>query len=149
MKLQTISSVKRGFTLIEILVVSGVLTLLFFAGSFLDIGSYGRGLISREEELLVSILSKARSRAMNNVYETEHGVHIDSDTYVLFRGSSYSALNSTNEPLEKNSNISIAGINDIVFKQLSGEAGTSGVITLSDNLGSRTITISKSGLIDW
>ena len=128
-----------GFTLIEILVVVGIITLLFAAGAFIDSSNFGRELLASERSTLVSVLQKARSRAMNNVGAEEHNVTIDSDNYIL----------DGDEEIDRNENIEITGIDHVTFEQLSGETEDIGDIILSDSIRSKTITVHESGLIEW
>jgi prepilin-type N-terminal cleavage/methylation domain-containing protein len=142
-----------GFTLIEILVVVGVLVLIFAIGVFIDSSNLGRETLAREQETLITILHRARSRAMNNIYATSHGIHIGADEYVLFRGASFDPAAATNENIERNGkiNINTAGIdaNEVVFQQLSGNTLVMGDIVLNDPIRAKKITIHQSGLIDW
>ena len=128
-----------GFTLIEILVVIGVIVLLFAASYLVTFDTYGKNLLSNEEEKLVSILSKARSRAMNNIDEKDHDVSIESDKYVL----------DGDEEIEKNENIEITGITSVAFEQLSGKPSETGDIVLDDGIRTETITIYPGGMINW
>ncbi|MBY0376489.1 prepilin-type N-terminal cleavage/methylation domain-containing protein [Patescibacteria group bacterium] len=140
---------QKGFTLIEILVVVGMIVMLFTVGSFIDMGSLNKNLVSTEESTLISVLSKARSRAMNNVDHVAHGVHIDTDSYTIFEGSTYTAGASTNEEIPKNSKAIITGLNDFYFNQLSGNPSSTGIIQLSDGITTKTINIKTGGLLDW
>jgi len=142
-------SSSKGFTLIELLVVAGIVTVLLLAGAFVNFDVYGRNLLSGEEENLVSMLSKARSQSMNNIFAAKHGVHIDSDHFILFRGNSYDPGGAHNQEIERNPNITITGLNDIIFSQLSGEPNQTGDIVLNDNIRTKTVTVRVGGLIDW
>ncbi len=157
MKLQ-LAYTNRGFTLIEILVVMGIVGILFVAGSFMDIGSIGRSLRASEHATLISILQTARGRAMNNIYASAHGVHVEDDEYVLFREFPYSESESTNEAFPRNENVTISATAnlldaddeiEVVFEQLSGEPENTGDITVEDTVPPKEIRILANGLIDW
>ena len=149
MKLPTTSKDKRkGFTLVEVVIVISIIALLFAIGSLVDSGMYQRRLISAEQAVAISVLQKARNQAMNNMYASEYGVHIDPDAYVLFRGPSYVPNDPNNETIPKNSHISISGLRDIVFAQLSGEPNNPGQIILDDGTQQKYINIKRGGLID-
>lgn len=150
----------KGLTLIEILVVIGIIILIFGAGSFINFSSYNHTLINTEQSTLVSVLSKARSEAMNNVNHIQHGVHIDTDTYTLFEGTVYTAGVPANQDISKNSKTVVSNLGvttfttpyDIYFNQLSGDPSATGIITLTDisnSTNTKTITIKTGGLIDW
>jgi Tfp pilus assembly protein FimT len=139
----------RGLTLIEILVVIGILIGLFAIGSLFDTSSLSRQTVSSEQAMLVSILQKARSRAMNNVDHVKHGVHIDpsSDQFVIFEGSSYVGA-PTDEEIPRNTSIVPSGATDAVFDQLSGNSADAS-ITLTQGPQAKTIDIKANGLISW
>ncbi|MEK7569735.1 MAG: prepilin-type N-terminal cleavage/methylation domain-containing protein [Patescibacteria group bacterium] len=130
---------RRGFTLVEVLVVMGIVVLLFAGGYLVTVDTYGKNLLGSEEEKLVSILSKARSRAMNNIDATDHQVEILLDKYVL----------DSDEEIERNEKIEISGITEITFEQLSGRPDEVGDIVLNDGTRTETITINQEGMINW
>jgi prepilin-type N-terminal cleavage/methylation domain-containing protein len=152
--------INKGFTLIEILVVIGIIVLLFAAGSFVNIRNINSELLRTERATLVSVLEKARGRAMNNIDAKEHGVHIDpaADEYVLFEvlvGSAYDPADPGNEEIGRNKNVDVdlsdIGTGDIIFHQLSGEPYDTGEIKLKDTITNTEvkIIIREGGLIDW
>lgn len=141
----------RGFTLVEILVTLAILVTILAIGAFANINLFRQEQVLKEEMILVSTLQKARSRAMNNVEQTKHGVHIENelDYYFIFKGDTYNPNDSTNEKIPREEKIILSGLTNIVFKQLSGNANE-GNITLTDTGGKqKTIIISENGLIDW
>ncbi len=139
----------NGFTLVEVLVVMAIIAGLFIAGSFVGLDVYRGDLIKAEQAIMVSALQKARSRAMNNIEASPHGVYIDTNFYVIFRGVASTTAPSINEKIPRNTGVVISGINNVVFSQLSGEPPTTGDIILGEGLRTKTITIRSSGLIDW
>ncbi len=138
-----------GFTLVEIIVVLGMVALIASVGIVMNLDAYRNYIFSTERDTLVAILQKARSRALNNMYQSPHGVHIEDSTYTLFRGASFNSGASTNETVFANSAVAKTGINDIVFDQLSGNAAPAGDITLSNSIRSSTISVNNEGKIDW
>jgi len=142
-----------GFTLIEILVVMGIVIALFAIGNFVDFSNIGRASLNKEEEKLVSVLQKARNRSMNNIGQSRHGVRIDpvdKTNFIIFQETPY--LENEKIPRSENIEIDTSSINttDIIFDQLSGQPNKTGNIILSDNNNTtRNITILTSGLIDW
>jgi len=148
-KNNTHGMLNSGFTLIEILVTMGILGIIFAGSHFISLDSYGIKLLETEHASLISILQKARNRSMNNVFESSHGVHIELNEYVIFRKLPYDPNENTNEHISRNPNISITGINELSFEQLSGEPDITGEIILYDGTRTKRINIIKGGLIDW
>jgi prepilin-type N-terminal cleavage/methylation domain-containing protein len=137
-----------GFTLIEILVVTAIFTVLMGLGLFMGFNSYLRYNLNSERDIAVGVLERARSRAMNNMFESSHGVHFASSSYTVFRGKSYVVGSSTNEIIPANPAVQHSGLTDIYFEQLTAST-TGGTLTLTDGTRSVTTTINHEGTIDW
>lgn len=145
----------RGFTLVEILVSITIFTIVLGLGLFMTMDTY-RAYISRSErDMVVSELQLARSRAMNNIYETNWGVCYDGTNYIVFRGT-YTPGASTNEstPASASATLSSTGnafscaTGGIVFQQLTGQATVS-TITVVQNGQSKQISTNNEGAISW
>ena len=137
----------KGFSLIEIIVVIGVVALVIGFGVVTDLGAFRQDTFLTEEAKIVSILQKARSRAMANLYDTNHGVCYIAPDYVIFQGSSCAAGDSIP------ANIAIAShastiFPTIVFTRLSG-ATTGATIHITDGTKSDDIIINNEGTINW
>ncbi len=146
MKLQAVLKNNSGLTLIEILVVIGIIAMLFAIGSFMDLSSISRGSIMSEQSTLVAILQKARNRAMNNIDASSHGVRLESDSFVIFRVSPLEE-----EIIMRNSNIEPSGLSEVIFDQLSGNTDDHGTIILKDVSGGllAEVKVFENGLIKW
>jgi prepilin-type N-terminal cleavage/methylation domain-containing protein len=149
-----------GFSLIEILVVLGMLSLLAAFTLFIGTDSYRGYSFRNERDTIVSILQKARSQAMSNVClgsgctgGEPHGVHFASGQYVIFQGSSFNPSDPNNEVRISGYNLDLTGstMTDVIFTQLSGEATPTGAIRLTDPNTNHTsdITINSAGQIAW
>lgn len=138
----------RGFTLLEIIVVIAIFSVLITLGLFMSMDTF-RGTNHRSEEsTVVSLLEKARSRALANIYQTPWGVCYIAPEYVIFRGTSCTALLSTNETIPASvANPAIFSA-PIVFSQLSATT-TGGTVTIVQDERISTITINYEGTIDW
>lgn len=143
------SQTNAGFTLIEILIVTAIVVILFGMGLFISFDFYRSFLSNSERDLLVGVLEKARNRAMNNINQSPHGVHIASSSYILFQGSVYAPASPSNEPITSNTAITKTGITDVVFSQLSGDPDTTGSITLQSSARTDVININDEGTIEW
>lgn len=139
-----------GFTLIEILLVIGLLSVVIATGAFADINFYNQEIRISEQAILISILQKARNESMNNIHNSPHGIHIQNNTYVLFYSMPYDENETSNQTIQRNPNITITGLEEIIFEQLSGNTQNTGTIAMKDEVGvEKLIFISSNGLIDW
>lgn len=146
---------EKGFTMLEMLVVMGILALVGGFALFVSMETYRGSNFRSDRDLLVATLERARAQAMNNVCVgtctdgKPHGVHIQSDEYVLFQGSAYDVSDSTNSTFASNTNVTKNPATlDIVFSQLSGTTSAKS-ITLSSGQGTSTISVESSGRIIW
>ena len=145
-----LNSSPKGFTLIEVLVVVTISSMLLVMGLFASFDFYRNYLLSTERDIALGAIEKARSRALSNMFESSFGVHIENSQYVIFRGSTYIVGAGTNEMIPGNTSISKSPAPyNIVFAELTGLPDTAGVLTLSDNVISKIISINNEGRIDW
>lgn len=146
----------KGFSLLEILVTTAIFAALAGLGLFVSMDVY-RGVSFRSErDVVVSLLQRARSRALANINQSPHGLCYDdvSRSYVIFRGATYVAGASTNELLPTNNKVSFSGFplcssgTGVVFTQLS--ATTTGAnIAVIQNARTESVTVNSEGLIVW
>jgi prepilin-type N-terminal cleavage/methylation domain-containing protein len=151
----------RGFTLIEIIVVLGIVGLLVSMVVIANTKQYTRQLSSSEESVLITSLQRARSRSMSNINAIPHGVYFGTDAcpssiydycYVIFEGEEFDDNPDTYEYVEKNNAVVIDSSDAdkvVIFEQLSGNLDTDVEITLTNFGEETTININTMGLINW
>ena len=142
---------KKGFSLIELLVVVAIIVVISGLGLFVGLDFYKTYALSSERDIVIGILMKARNRAANNFNESGHGIYINSDGYTVFQGSSYASRNQTYDELIKRINsVTSSGLQEIVFEQLTGNLTTSaGDVMLSNGVKSINISLNSEGRINW
>lgn len=154
------TKISRGFSLIEILVVIGLLTIVGGFGAVVSLDGLGSSYFTNDKDSVITVLQKARSRAVSNMCfggctdGSAHGVHFDhgTNTYILFQGTEYSASDPHNETATLNPGTTLAGVTDVVFEKLSGSASTSpgSSLTITDSAGRTTqIDFNLEGRISW
>src|SRR3989344_2149634 len=78
-----------GLTLIEILIGVALGTIILSIVGIVSFDYLKSYQYQKEEETLVAILQKARSRSINNINDATHGVRISAAVYSLFEGSDF------------------------------------------------------------
>lgn len=139
----------RGFTIAEILIAMVIMGSIASLGLFFGLDAYRFTTVRTERDTVVGILQRARSEAMNNLGQKSHGVHVGTAEYSLFAGDFFNPSDENNVDLPIGSGITVSGLTDIVFTQLSGAARTVGSLTLNDGNTSAAIFINSIGGINW
>ena len=135
--------------MVEIIVVIGILTVIIAFGMVIDLNVFKGDTFRAEEATIVSILEKARSRAMANMFESPHGVCYISPDYVIFRDGICDKL-GTDETVPSNTNITVSFISatSVIFNQLAGTT-TGATIRITDGVKIEDIIINNEGRINW
>jgi len=147
----------KGFSLIETLVVVGMLALLASVSMVVGVQAFSRSSVKDDRDLLVGVLQKARSEAMHDVCTTEgcvgpsaFGVHINSREIVLFEGTSYNPQDSHSESFVAESAAThFSGTSNIVFAATSGDAASTSITVSNGTEVVSTVTIGTLGQISW
>ncbi len=142
---------KKGITLIEILIVLAVIAILIAV----VVPQFSR---MRENQTIknavvdvISTISRARSSTLASIDSSEYGVHFESNQVIIFKGTSYSAVDPENETIDITSPASISAITlsggstDLYFSRLTGAPSKTGTITISSTNFSKIVTISATG----
>jgi Tfp pilus assembly protein FimT len=144
------SLLARAFTLIELLIVIGLTTALFALGAVINFDGYRASLSRSERDTVLALLTRARSNAMANTYQTPWGVCYIAPNYIIFRGVTCSAGAATNEPTGASADVTVTGLSaasPIVFTQLSGTT-TGGTVTITQQGRTYNLTINYEGGIE-
>lgn len=138
----------KGFTFIELIVVIGILSVLFSI-AFVGISSLQVGSTKQSTSVvLYSDLKNQQIKAMSgdtqsSGIKSNYGIKILSDSYVLFRGSTYNALDTSNITMDAEPGYTINSTfpdTTIVF-----EAGSGEIIGFVNGQNTITITHTSTG----
>jgi prepilin-type N-terminal cleavage/methylation domain-containing protein len=150
-----LTQINAGFTLIEILVVLGMMAVFTSVGVVFSLNSYQQHLFLSEYNLTTNLLAKVRNHAQNNFEQSSHSLLILDNEYRIFATNQYSPQDSsTYESYPRNPNVDYLGPEEITFAQLSGNLLTCAdfdpcTYTLSYTLQTRAVTINDMGGIIW
>ncbi len=140
----------HGFTLIELLIASAVGVVILTTGVAIGAGQFQTYSLRTERDVVVSMLERARARAMSNVDQANHGFSVQAANFVIFEGNSYAARIAANDQIVPRSGfVTASGVSEVVFSELSGNASASGDLILATGSGSRTININNEGRISY
>lgn len=144
---------KKGFTLIEILVVLTIIILIMV----IVLPEFGKlrnsQLLNSAVEDVVAGINKASSQTLASLDSSSYGVHFASNQMTIFKGTSFDQNSPDNEViLIQNpvsiSNISLSGgVSSFYFNRLNNRPNITGNITISVSSLSKIISIDAAGTI--
>ncbi len=141
-----------GFTLTELVVVLGIFSTLIAMTTITLLRPLSSAHLESVYQVLLSDINRQREKAMflesgGDTTASNHGVYFNSDSYVLFRGSSYSAGDPLNQVTSLPSNITISNItlpsSSLVFSKGSGEIVSFSAVANSLSVSAQNTTISQ------
>ena len=142
---------QKGFSLIEILVAITLLAVLAGFGLVVSLDSYREFTYRSQQELLLSLLERARALSLENINQMPHGLHIDSAAavYTLFQGSDF-ARRDVGEDLvfSGNPGINFSGLSEVVFTQLSATTSAGSIILQDSAHPKAAIILNNEGQIN-
>ena len=147
---------KKGFTLMEALIVFFVISLLIAAAIPQFSAMRERQTLTNAGENILSALNKARSQTLASLDSSSYGVRFEPGAVIIFKGESYSAEDPDNQSMNITapaaiSNVTLGGVSsssgELFFNRLTGAPEDAGTVTVSNSSLSKTITISATGAV--
>ena len=147
--MRNVSAAPPGFSVLELVLVVGLLGAIAGFTIIISIDSYQRFAFWSERDTIVALLQRARSQAMSNTNGQPHCLRVQSGQYIIFPGSAPGG--SSDVVVRANDALTVTPtLADVVFEQLSGDVNSSLTIALADTSGHHaTIVVNTEGRIDW
>jgi Tfp pilus assembly major pilin PilA len=147
---------KRGFSVIEVITIIGIMLILF------GITMYSYNIVSSRRQVEVTTdsisakLEQAKIDSISGKNGKDTGIRFNTTGYVYFSGTSFNPADATNSSSSIPTRIQITksfsnGGNDIIFTRITGIPNATGTIRISDTvnpLSSTTITVGTFGDIN-
>lgn len=140
---------QKGFTILELMLVVGMLIVIFSLGFPIAFDFYKNYQLRAEGDKFISLLETTRNSSMINLNQLPHGIYRDNDNFIIFEGNSFAARNqSQDQNFPRAKTISVAGPNEIIFNSLSGQADSSAFV-FNNGIKSFNIYVNQEGQINW
>lgn len=146
----------RGFTLVELLISIGIVSLLLGLTTINLLNVQRTTSVTAALEKLNADMKSQQIKAMNGAGSGgSFGVHLSSNTYILFHGASYNPNDPTNSQVLLDSNIALSSTftgDTVVFDQRTGEVcllACTKMITVRNTSGTeqQTMTLNRYGTV--
>lgn len=143
----------KAFTLIEILITLGILTILLGMAVYWYGSARSSALLNTTTDSIVSALESAKNNALAGKNGQSYGVRFATSSYTTFVGTSYSAGSATNVTYPIDNSLTLTETisdpnNIIVFDRLTGAANTTATVTvsqISNSVNKKNIVIENQG----
>ena len=139
-----------GFTLIELILSVGVLSILLMIMVPLTQRYITRNNIDVSANVVVQDLYRAQHLARSGENNGNWGVRVQSGVVTVFQGDSYASRNqSKDETYSFATSIVVTGQNEYVFNKFTGKPSSAGSTTLTTNSDTKVISVSSDGVIEY
>ncbi len=143
---------KKGFTLIELIIVVGLVIMLSSLTLPVGFNFFQESTLRDQARNLESSLRKAQAVAISGRGDANAGIKIAENSYIIFEGSSYENRRSSLDIIIPFSiSISPGGNDEIVFEKTTGKLflpTEEALITLTFGTHVREISINSQGKIE-
>lgn len=142
---------KKGFTMIEILLSMAVLSIIVGIGSPIYQSFQNRNNLDITTTTIVQTMRRAQVLAQSVDGDTSWGVKIQSGSIVLFQGVNFETRDPEfDEMFDLPTSITPSGLPEIIFTKFTGLPQITGSIVLTYNINeTRNITINEKGTINF
>jgi prepilin-type N-terminal cleavage/methylation domain-containing protein len=140
---------KKGFSLVELLVVIGIFSILILVSNSAYVNFKASSNLKIGTNNLVESLRYAQvnSQAVKN--DSPWGVEILSNQVVIFKGAGYLTRDiAADQILKFPQGIVASGSSEFVFQKLIGST-TGGTVVLTNNAGAKNIIVNAKGTITY
>ncbi|MFA6050158.1 MAG: prepilin-type N-terminal cleavage/methylation domain-containing protein [Candidatus Paceibacterota bacterium] len=146
-------SQKKGITLIELLVAISITTIITAISVSVFSGLSNSTSLDRDANIILSYVTKARTKAIDSVDSLAHGVSFASTSVKVFAGTTLSAASvSESYTLRGAARISTVNLTNATssfyFNKLTGNPSATGSITVTLAGESKTIVIYATGIAE-
>ena len=141
---------QKGFSLIEVLLTLVLFTILVGISSGVYYGLILKNDLAVAANQVAQCLNRAGFLSQASGGDSTWGVHVQSGSVTIFKGTFYSGGDANNETYSMSSSIVSSGLSDIVFDKATGLPQSNGSIILTAKNGDqKTISINSAGTINY
>ena len=146
-----LKSFKKGFTLVEMLLVLTAISVLAGIGIPVYYTIQGRNDMDMSVQTAVLSLRRAQLLSTGSSGNSVWGVYFATGTATVFRGTSYISRNTTyDEVNDIGTTTAPSGLNNITYSKVYGRPSVTGTITIRSTANeTRNITINQKGTISY
>jgi prepilin-type N-terminal cleavage/methylation domain-containing protein len=142
---------ERGFTLLEILLVVVIISAIAGFSTPVYQSFQVKNDLDIAAQTIASCFRRAQTLAEASDGDSQWGVEILAGSITVFQGTAYSGHNNAfDEITSMPPTITPSGLSEVEFDRLTGQALSTGTVTLTTSTGlTKTITLSSKGTVTY
>ncbi len=138
----------RGFTLVETLVVLGIVAAMMTVAVQPFRAMDGTRDATDAGRAYVYALREAALKAQTMEQDSAWGVRLATSSITVFSGASYASRTASRDRVFGiASDLAFSGPTEVVFAKFSGAPGTTGTTTISNRYASSTVNVNAAGTV--
>lgn len=139
-----------GFTLIEMLLVVGIIGVISLIGAPLYINLNNVNQLDAASNLLVQDLYQAQTHSRNQSQDSQWGVAVNGQVITLFAGTSYATRNTAYDAnYTVPTAIHLSGSSQVVYSKLYGLPTSTGTFNFSGGGKTSAVSVNSKGTVDY
>lgn len=141
-----------AFTILEALMSMAMITVIAGISLAVFYGFQSRDNLEIASDTIVQSCRRAQIMSRASDGDASWGVRIQSGSIVIFKGTNYTSGRDAayDEIFDMPTNISIAGVQEVVFTKFTGLPSATGTTTLTGvNNETKTITLNSEGMASY
>ena len=142
---------EAGFSLIEMLIVVGIMTMILAISVPVYETFAWRDDMDLAAQNLATTFRRAEAYARASNTDNAWGVEIQSTVITLFQGTNFAGRNTNfDETTSIPGDVTPSGTTEIQFAKFTGLPNAAGSVTLTSNTGStRTVAVNAKGMVSY
>lgn len=142
---------KNGFTLVEILLVISLITLIAIVSVPVTQSALFQNNLILTANSIVNSARTAQLKSRSQQNDSVWGVSIQSNSIIIFQGTSYSArVVSSDSVSQKSPGVVVTGVTEFTFSKMLAEPSATGdIILTSASNQKKTLTLNSKGIINY
>ncbi|MCK5027430.1 MAG: hypothetical protein KAS07_03350 [Candidatus Pacebacteria bacterium] len=138
-----------GFSVIEMLIVIGVVMLIVGITAPVGFRYYQTQLLDESACLVFDTLRRAQQNALFQKKDSRFGVFFEENSFTLFEGNTFLTRDENEDEIFiLSNNISLGGLQEVVFSRKYGTTTTGGEIVISMGERVKYVDINTKGRVD-
>ena len=139
-----------GFTLAEMMLVTGVITIIMAIGAPLYMRLSNSNQLDSAANILAQDVYQAQTYSRNQAQDSQWGVAVNGQNIILFSGASYATRNSAQDVVYNAPNaITLSGSSEIVFTKLYGLPVATATFGLAGGGKTSSVVVNNKGMVEY